>query len=233
VAYTYNDPVIFAEYVIDTAEACARRGIKNVAVTSGFITDVAREEFYRSLDAANVDLKAFTDEFYKQVCLSKPGGLQDVLDTLVWLKHETSVWFEVTTLLIPGHNDSDAEIGRECDWLLRELGPDVPVHFTAFHPDFQMLDTPPTPAATCRRARQIALDRGLNYAYTGNVHDPDGQQTLCPGCGKAVIERVGYHIRAYRLSAQGRCASCNAAIAGVFGDRAGSWGARRQPITVS
>ncbi|MHC4512126.1 MAG: AmmeMemoRadiSam system radical SAM enzyme [Planctomycetota bacterium] len=232
VAYTYNDPVLWAEYAIDTALACRGLGIQNVAVTAGFITGEARAEFFAAMDAANVDLKAFTDSFYKKACLSKPGGLADVLDTLVWLKHETEVWVEITTLLIPGLNDSDDEIQRECDWIYRELGPDVPVHFSAFHPDFRMTDRPHTLPATCRGARRIALDRGLRHVYTGNIHDPEGQTTFCPGCGTALIERYGYDIRSYRLDARSECPDCGTAIDGVFLDEAGDWGTRRLPVGI-
>lgn len=232
VAYTYNDPVTWAEYVIDTAEACHRHGVRNVAVTAGFITPMAREEFFAPIDAANVDLKAFTDGFYKDVCLSKPGGLQDVLDTLVWLMHESDVWVEITTLLIPGLNDSDKEVRELSQWVMKELGPDVPLHFTAFHPDFKMKDRGHTPPATCKRARQIGLDSGLHHVYTGNIHDPRGQTTYCPGCGEAVIERDRYCIGAYRLNAKGECHKCQQQIAGVFAAQAGTWGQRRQRIPI-
>ncbi len=232
VAYTYNDPVTWAEYVIDTAEACHRHGVRNVAVTAGFITAEAREEFFAPIDAANVDLKAFTDKFYKDVCLSKPGGLQDVLDTLVWLVHESHVWVEITTLLIPGSNDSDSEIRELCEWVAKELGCEVPVHFTAFHPDFKMKDRGNTPPQTCKRARQIGLDSGLHYVYTGNIHDPEGQTTRCPGCGQEVIDRDRFRIGAYRLNAAGDCSMCRRRISGVFGDQAGEWGQRRKRVPI-
>ncbi len=231
VAFTYNDPVIWAEYAIDTAEACRREGVRSVAVTAGFVTPEARAEFFAPLDAANVDLKAFTDEFYRKECLSGLGGLRDVLDTLVWLKHESRVWFEITTLLIPGLNDSDRELKEECEWIARELGPDVPVHFTAFHPDFRMLDRQATPPETCSRARRIGLEAGLSYVYTGNVRDPGGQSTLCPGCGEVVVERDGYRIGRYRVK-DGKCAGCGHRIAGVFGAQAGRWGERRRPVSI-
>jgi pyruvate formate lyase activating enzyme len=230
VAYTYNDPVTWAEYVIDTAEACHRHGVRNVAVTAGFITKTAREEFFAPIDAANIDLKAFTDSFYKDVCLSKPGGLQDVLETLVWLVHESNVWVEITTLLIPGLNDSDQEVRELCQWVQKELGSDVPVHFTAFHPDFKMKDRGHTSPDTCKRARQIGLDVGLHHVYTGNIHDPEGQTTYCPGCGQVLIERDRYRIGAYRLNASGQCDKCQRQIAGVFGTRAGKWGQRRRRV---
>ncbi|TMH48360.1 MAG: AmmeMemoRadiSam system radical SAM enzyme, partial [Betaproteobacteria bacterium] len=177
VAFTYNDPVIFAEYAMDVADACREVGVKAVAVTAGYMHDRPRREFYAKMDAANVDLKAFTEEFYFRTC---SAHLKDVLDTLVYLEHETEVWFEITTLLIPGRNDGDEEIDAECRWIAKELGLDVPLHFTAFHPDYKMTDIPPTPAATLTRARKIALGHGLRYVYTGNVHDPEGGSTYCP-----------------------------------------------------
>ena len=186
VAYTYNDPVIFLEYAIDTALACRARGIRSVAVTNGYINPGAREDFFAAMDAANVDLKAFTDDFYHQLC---GGHLQPVLDTLEYLHQETSVWVELTTLLIPGHNDSDAEIDAMTQWVVGHLGPDVPMHFTAFHPDWKMLDVPVTPMATLSRARDIARRNGVRHAYTGNVHDRQGESTWCHGCGALLIER--------------------------------------------
>jgi pyruvate formate lyase activating enzyme len=226
VAFTYNDPVIFMEYAMDVADACRERGIKAVAVTAGYMCEAPRAEFYRHMDAANVDLKAFTDRFYEKITF---GKLSAVLDTLEFLA-STDVWFEITTLLIPGHNDSDAEIAAECAWLVSHLGTDVPLHFTAFHPDFKMLDVPPTPPATLRRARRIALDHGLRYVYTGNVHDPDGQTTSCRGCGEPVIERDWYVIDGYRLDDDGRCLRCGTALPGRFDGPVGRWGSRRLPV---
>jgi pyruvate formate lyase activating enzyme len=230
VAFTYNDPVIFAEYAMDVADACHARGIQTVAVTAGYISPGAREAFYAKMDAANVDLKAFTDEFYFKLC---GAHLQPVLDTLVYLKHETSVWFEITTLLIPGKNDSDAEIEAECAWILQALGPDVPVHFTAFHPDYKMDDLPPTPPATLTRARTIAERIGLRYVYTGNVHDTAGGTTRCPGCGEGVIVRDWYRILDYRLTDDGRCKACGSAIAGRYGKFGTPFGQRRIPVRLA
>jgi pyruvate formate lyase activating enzyme len=227
VAFTYNDPVIFAEYAMDTADACHARGIQTVAVTAGYIHAEPRRAFFSKMDAANVDLKAFTEDFYFKLT---GAHLQPVLDTLVYLKHETSVWFEITTLLIPGHNDSDAELTALSKWVARELGPDVPLHFSAFHPDFKMPDVPPTPPATLRRARRSALEQGLHYVYTGNVHDPEGDTTYCPQCHAALIERDWYEIRSYRLTPDGHCPDCGAAIAGRFDAQAGHFGRRRIPI---
>jgi pyruvate formate lyase activating enzyme len=229
VAFTYNDPVIFMEYAIDVADACHARGIRAVAVTAGYMCPGPRAEFYAHMDAANVDLKGFTEDFYRRVCL---GELRPVLETLEYLRHETDVWFEVTTLLIPGLNDSDQEIDAETRWFVEHLGPDVPLHFTAFHPDFKMLDRPPTPPQTLRRARRIAMANGLRYVYTGNVHDPEGQTTYCHGCGAAVIERDGYLLGAWNLTDDGRCRSCGTQIPGVFEGPPGDWGPRRLPVLV-
>jgi len=228
VAFTYNDPIIFAEYAIDTARACRERGLKTVAVTAGYITDVARPEFFAAMDAANVDLKAFSEDFYHKVSYAH---LQPVLDTLVYLKRETDVWFEITTLLIPGHNDSEDEIARQCDWILENLGPDVPLHFTAFHPDFKMRDVPPTPVATLTRARRQALERGIHHVYTGNVHDEASQSTYCARCGELLIERDWYQLGRYRIEA-GACMACRHPVAGHFDDRPGSWGPKRLPIAI-
>ncbi|HEY8514825.1 MAG TPA: AmmeMemoRadiSam system radical SAM enzyme [Candidatus Binatia bacterium] len=230
VAFTYNDPVIFAEYAIDTAIAAHERGVETVAVTAGYVTAEARPEFFRHVDAANVDLKGFTEEFYRKQCL---GHLEPVLETLAWLHRETDVWLEVTTLLIPGHNDSDAEIDRLAAWYLDHLGADVPLHFTAFHPDFRMRDVPRTPAATLVRARERARAAGLHHVYTGNVSDPAGQSTYCAGCGALVIERDGYELGAWRLDEHGRCRACGTPLAGRFDAVPGTWGARRAMVRLA
>ncbi|RMG33691.1 MAG: AmmeMemoRadiSam system radical SAM enzyme [Gammaproteobacteria bacterium] len=230
VAYTYNDPVIFLEYAVDVAKACHERDIKSVAVTAGYISPGAREDFFAHMDAANVDLKGFTEKFYHKIC---GGHLQPVLDTLVYLKHETDVWFETTTLLIPGENDSEEEIDEMTRWVVENLGPDVPMHFTAFHPDYKMLDHPPTPPETLIRAREIALRNGVQYAYTGNVHDKAGQSTWCPNCGGLVIERDWYVLGEWHLDAEGHCAHCGHPIAGVFDPQPGHWGPRRQVVRMS
>jgi len=230
VAYTYNDPVIFLEYAVDVARACRERGLKNVAVTAGYVGPEARAELFAQMDAANVDLKAFTESFYRKLCT---GALQPVLDTLVYLKHETDVWLEVTTLLIPGENDSPAEIETLSAWFAVNLGPDVPLHFTAFHPDWKMLDKPRTPARTLAEARRIARAAGLRYVYTGNVHDEAGQSTYCHACGERLIGRDWYQLTAWDLTPDGCCAACGARCAGVFEDRPGAWGARRMPLAVS
>ena len=227
VAFTYNDPVIFAEYAMDVADACHARGVKTVAVTAGYVHADARRAFFDKMDAANVDLKAFTEDFYFRLTGSH---LQPVLDTLVYLKHETAVWFEITTLLIPGHNDSDTEIVAMSQWLRKELGPDVPLHFSAFHPDHKMPDVPATPASTLVRARELAMKEGLQYVYTGNVRHEAGDTTCCPGCHKPLIVRDWYQIRAYRLSPDGRCPHCGTAVAGRFDVSPGNFGRRRIPI---
>lgn len=229
VAFTYNDPVIFAEYAMDVADACHERGIHTVAVTAGYMHDAPRRAFYAKMDAANVDLKAFTDEFYFKLCGAR---LQPVLDTLVYLRHETAVWFEITTLLIPGKNDSSAEIEAESQWIMRELGPDVPLHFTAFHPDYKLNDIAATPAATLTRARKIALDAGLHYVYTGNVHDSAGGSTYCPSCKTALIVRDWYRIDACRVTPQGNCPDCGRAIAGHYGRFGKPFGPQRIPVAI-
>jgi len=230
VAFTYNDPVIFHEYAIDVARACRAAGLRSVAVTAGYVCPEPRAEFYRFMDAANVDLKGFTETFYHRVC---GGHLQPVLETLEYIKHHTDVWLEITTLLIPGLNDSPEEIARECDWIAERLGADVPLHFTAFHPDWRMRDRPPTPPATLRMARAIARQRGLRYVYTGNVHDPEGGTTFCHVCGAALIVRDWFEIVSWHLTADGRCPACGVACAGVFDGPPGGWGARRLPVRLS
>jgi len=230
VAFTYNDPVIFAEYAMDTADACHARGIQTVAVTAGYMHDQARRDFYAKMDAANVDLKAFTEEFYFKLTGSQ---LQPVLDTLKYLKHETDVWFEITTLLIPGKNDTNEELTAMSQWIARELGPDVPLHFTAFHPDYKMTDLPATPPATLTRARDIALRQGLQYVYTGNVYDMDGGTTYCPSCKTALIVRDWHQIIQYRLTPEGHCPDCGTPVAGRFEEFSGQFGRRRIPVAIN
>jgi pyruvate formate lyase activating enzyme len=230
VAFTYNDPVVFAEYAIDTAKACRAAGIKTVAVTSGYITREARGDFYSVMDAANVDLKAFTEGFYEKLCFAQ---LERVKETLVYLTKETDVWVEITTLLIPGKNDSEEEVDRLCGWVADALGPDVPLHFTAFHPDFKMRDIPRTPPETLSRAREQARRHGIRYVYTGNVHDRSGQSTYCSGCGALVVERDWYSIGAYELAGN-RCRSCSAVVPGVYSEAGkGSWRAQRRRLFVA
>jgi pyruvate formate lyase activating enzyme len=229
VAFTYNDPVIFAEYAMDAADACHAAGLKTVAVTAGYINPEPRREFYAKIDAANVDLKAFTEEFYHSLT---GGHLQPVLDTLIYLRRETNVWVEITTLLIPGRNDSEAELEALSQWIMRELGPDVPLHFSAFHPDWKMQDVPPTPASTLTRARRIAQQAGLRYVYTGNVHDVAGGTTACPQCQAVLIARDWYDILQYRVTPDGHCPECRAEIAGRFQAFSSAFGSRRIPIGV-
>ena len=227
VAYTYNDPVIFLEYARDVALASQKLGLKSVAVTAGYICPEPRREFFSFVDAANVDLKGFTDDFYWKLT---GGHLQPILDTLLYLKNETDVWFETTTLLIPGMNDSAAELDEMTRWVVEQLGPDVPMHFTAFHPDWKMLDVPATPEATLQQAREIAMSNGVRYAYTGNVHDKTGQSTYCHHCGQCLIGRDWYILSEWNLDAQGCCSACGTRCAGVFDSGPGDWGARRKPI---
>ncbi len=227
VAFTYNDPTIFMEYAVDVADACHALGLRAVAVTAGYMCPEPRAEFYAHIDAANVDLKGFTEDFYRHVCGAELGA---VLETLEYLR-DTDVWVELTTLLIPGLNDSDEELDEMTSWVVATLGPDVPMHFTAFHPDYRMLDRPPTPPETLRRARRIALSNGVHHAYTGNVHDVEGGTTRCQGCGEPVIVRDWYVLSDYRLDDSGRCARCGALLPGVFDGPAGDWGSRRQPVS--
>ena len=227
VAFTYNDPVVFLEYAVDTAIECHKLGVKTVAVTAGYISPEPRREFFNHMDAANVDLKCFTEDFYQSLCT---GHLSDVLDTLVYLKHETDVWFELTTLLIPGQNDSASEIDAMTQWVVQELGPDVPMHFTAFHPDWKMLDIPSTPHATLLQARRIALGNGVRYAYVGNVHDFEAESTYCHNCGERLIGRDWYVLSEWNLTADGHCTQCGEACAGVFEGGKGAWGPKRLPV---
>lgn len=229
VAYTYNDPVIFHEYAIDVARACTDRGIKSVAVTAGYVTAEPRKEFYRYMDAVNIDLKGFSESFYRKLCSAE---LSVVKETLQYIALETGVWFEITTLLIPGQNDSDEEIDAMTCWIVEELGEEVPLHFSAFHPDYKMKDIPPTPAATLTRARNIARRNGLRYVYTGNVHDENGGSTYCHNCGAVLIGRNWYELTRWGLDQHGNCRSCGAACAGRFDPEPGTWGARRMPVQI-
>lgn len=229
VAYTYNDPVIFLEYAMDTAKACREAGIFSVAVTAGYIHERAREDFFSHMDAANVDLKAFSEEFYRKYC---GASLAPVLETLMYLRQETSLWLELTTLLIPGCNDGDAEIEAMCAWIVEHLGPDVPLHFSAFHPDFKLTQLERTPHATLIRARKRALDQGLHHVFLGNVHDPERSATFCPHCKTRLIGREGYRITDWGLGPQGWCRHCGKPCAGVFDEQPGNWGARCQPISI-
>ena len=230
VAYTYNDPVIFLEYAVDVARACRQEGIRSVAVTAGYIQEEARETFFRYMDAANIDLKSFSDNFYHQLC---GGHLQPVLDTLLYLKQQTEVWFELTTLLIPGENDSVEELEAMSQWIIDHLGADVPLHFTAFHPDYKMVTLPRTPLDTLTRAREIALRRGLHYVYTGNVEDQSGGSSYCHQCGGLLIARDGYTLSSWNLTAEGGCTHCGTLCAGLFDGQAGTWGAKRFRVDMS
>ncbi len=213
IAYTYNDPVIFLEYAVDVAQACREVGIANVAVTAGYIDPAPREVFFKAMDAANVDLKGFTDDFYYKLC---GAHLAPVLETLEYIVRETNTWLELTTLLIPGENDSDSELHAMTSWVVENLGVDIPMHFTAFHPDWKMTSHSRTPRETLTRARRIAMGNGVRYAYTGNVHDPAGASTSCHHCGALLIERERYHLGRWGLDAGGACASCGEGLPGHF-----------------
>ena len=230
IAFTYNDPVIWGEFVIDISRHARERGINSVMVTAGYITPESRPEVFRYIDAANVDLKAFTERFYHKLTFSH---LAPVLDTLVWLRRETDIWFEITNLMIPGENDEPDETRRLCDWVAENLGDSVPLHFTAFHPDFKMTDVPHTPPETCQRAVEQAKRTGLRYVYSGNIRDVAGQSTYCPSCGECVVERDWYALGKYRLNGN-RCASCQAEIPGVFpSEGPGNWGPKRRRIFIA
>ena len=227
IAFTYNEPIIFMEYAIDVAKECHKLGIKTVAVTAGYICEKPRKEFFQYIDATNVDLKAFTENFYQKIT---SGHLKPILDTLIYIKHHTNVWLELTTLLIPNENDSEEELEALTNWVVEKLGPDVPIHFTAFHPTWKMQNIPPTPKETLTRARNIAIKNGIHYAYTGNVHDISGDSTYCHNCNKCIIKRDWYTIIDYQLNANGECSFCGTKCAGIFTDKAGTWGAKRQPV---
>jgi len=227
IAFTYNDPIVFMEYAIDTAIACHEVGVNAVAVSSGYMCAEPRNEFYQYMDAANIDLKGFTEKFYKKITGSH---LNAVLDTLIYIAKETKTWLEITTLLIPGENDDTQEIEAMTTWIMANLGANVPLHFTAFHPDWKMMDHPPTPPETLIKAREIAMKNGINYVYTGNVHNVQGDSTYCTNCGKCIIERDWYNIFNYNLTDTGNCRFCDQTCPGVFEGPAGNWGAKRVPI---
>ena len=229
IAYTYNDPVIFLEYAIDVAKECRKYDIKNIAVTAGYICPEPRAEFFKYMDAANIDLKGFSEGFYHKLC---GGHLKDVLDTLLYLKYETDVWFELTTLLIPGQNDSPSEIEEMSKWIIDNLGPDVPIHFTAFHPDWKMMDIPPTPPSTLTKAREIAMSNGIRYVYTGNVHDAEGSSTYCYHCGQRLVERDWYQLGEWNIDNKHCCNRCNAELPGLFEAQPGHWGAKRMGVRI-
>lgn len=229
IAYTYNDPVIFLEYAVDVAQACHEQGLKNIAVTAGYITELARDEFFSNMDAVNIDLKAFTEKFYKNIC---GGHLESVLETLIYLKNETTLWFEITNLLIPGENDSEKEIEELTQWIVENLGEDVPVHFTAFHPDWKMLGKPATSPKTVQGAKKIAHKNGVKFVYTGNIHDAEGGSTFCPQCKTLLIERDWYQLGQWHMN-KGKCANCGQTIAGVFADKPEHWGRKRVPIKIA
>jgi pyruvate formate lyase activating enzyme len=227
VAFTYNDPVVFHEYAVDVAQACREAGVHSVAVTAGYVMEEPRAEFYRNMDAANIDLKGFSEDFYHKLAA---GHLQPVLDTLEYVCKETDVWVEITTLLIPGWNDSEGELQEMTAWVVEKLGPHVPMHFTAFHPDWKLQDAPPTPPSTLLRAREIAMANGVRYAYVGNVHDKSASSTYCHACQELLIGRDWYELSEWAIAPPGRCAACGSVVSGVLEDAPGSWGRRRQPV---
>lgn len=212
IAYTYNDPTIFGEYVMDISKIAREEGIKSVMVTAGYIDKSARKDVYKYIDAANVDLKAFSEYFYHKLTFSH---LKDILDTLCWIKNETDIWLEITTLLIPNENDSSEEITQMINWILQNLGDEVPLHFSAFHPDFKMRSKQKTPASTLLTARNIALTEGLKYCYTGNIYDTSSQTTYCPECKTELIER-GWHEVTFNKVINGKCYECGEKISGFF-----------------
>jgi pyruvate formate lyase activating enzyme len=229
IAFTYNDPVIFLEYAKEVAELAQLEGIKTVAVTAGYINPRPREEFFSFIDAVNVDLKAFTDDFYQKLT---GAHLQNVLETLIYIKKETKVWLEITTLLIPGMNDSPEEIDAMTKWIFQNLGPDIPLHLTAFHPDWKMRDTPSTGIEILQRSREIALKNNLNFVYTGNVHDPIGSSTYCPRCHETLIERDWFELGKWKIDSNGSCGSCGYKIKGKWDERPGDWGSKRQVLSI-
>jgi pyruvate formate lyase activating enzyme len=230
IAFTYNDPVIFHEYAIDVAEACHEHNIMTVAVSAGYVMPEPRIEFYQHINAVNIDLKAFTEGFYHKITGSH---LAPVLETLSYLKKETNVWFEITNLLIPGENDSEKEINQMTEWIFTELGPYVPLHFSAFHPDWKMRDKPRTTLQSLKKARSIAIMNGLNYVYTGNVHDQEGDTTFCHKCGEELIVRDWYEIKHWNMGQKGECQNCDTACAGLFEVNHGNWGSKRLPVNLS
>jgi len=230
VAFTYNDPVVFHEYAVDVAQACREVGVRSVAVTAGYMLPEPRAEFFQNMDAANIDLKGFSEEFYRKLAT---GHLQPVLDTLEYVCNETDVWVEITTLLIPDWNDSETELQDMTGWILDHLGPDVPLHFSAFHPDWKLRDVPPTPTATLLRAREIALANGIHHAFVGNVHDKAASSTYCHQCGELLIGRDWYVLSEWALTAEGTCGSCGEPVPGVFEEAPGSWGSRRESVRMA
>ena len=212
VAFTYNEPIISKEYVQDVAAACRSAGLKTVAVSNGFISEKHRSDFYDSMDAANIDLKSFSETFYRDYC---NGELEPVKETLRYLAR-SNAWLEVTTLLIPALNDSDAEIDALCNWFADNLGREIPLHFSAFYPANRLQTLPSTPPLTLFRAREIALSFALCYVYTGNIDDPAGQTTYCPQCDQTVIMRHRYTVDEYEIDDESCCKYCGQTINGCF-----------------
>jgi pyruvate formate lyase activating enzyme len=215
VAFTYNEPIIWAEYAEDVAAACRQAGMKTVAVSNGFISESRRAEFFDLMDAANIDLKSFHETFYRDHC---SASLEPVKKTLRYLAQSSKTWLEVTTLLIPMLNDSDLEITELSAWFVKNLGKETPLHFSAFHPAHRLTNVEPTPAQTLFRAREIAMSQGLRNVYIGNIDDPAGQSTSCPQCGQTVISRHRYRIDEYQIDEDACCKYCGQTISGYFED---------------
>ncbi len=213
VAFTYNDPIIFFEYAIDTAKICRQEGIKTVAVTSGFINPEPAKEFFKYMDATNIDLKGFSEEFYKRNCLAH---LKPVLDTIKYVSNETDCWVELTTMLIESENDSNDMIKEECDWILNNLGDCVPLHFSAFFPRYKFSNRKQTDFSTLLRAYSIAKNAGLKYVYTGNITNIETSSTYCKNCSTPVILRNGYELIEYNLNENGSCKFCGTKCDGRY-----------------
>ena len=210
ISYTYIEPTIFFEFAYECAQLAHERGIKNVFVSNGYTSPEATKKIAPFLDGNNIDLKAFTDKFYREVCGAK---LASVLETIELMK-ELGVWVEVTTLVIPGWNDTDSEL-KEIARFIKGIDPEMPWHVTRFHPTFKMTDRGATPSSTLQRARQIGIAEGLKYVFVGNIPGEDGENTICPQCGEKVVERMGFSIMSQNL-ANGKCGNCGYSIAGVF-----------------
>ncbi|SBW11535.1 Radical SAM domain protein [uncultured Alphaproteobacteria bacterium] len=229
VAITYNEPLIALEWASEVAAAARAEGLRVLGVSAGYLAEAARPEFFACFDAVNLDLKAFSDDTYRRLCGAR---LAPVLETLKYGVRASRAWIEITTLVIPGVNDGDAEIAALAEWIAAELSPEVPLHLSAFHPAHRMRDRPPTPAATLVRARDRARAEGLKFVYVGNLAVADGGITRCPGCGRAAIARDGAALAAYGLDDAGRCRECGTAIPGVFDGPPGDWGNRRRPLAI-
>lgn len=210
ITYTYTEPTVFYEYMYDTAVIAKKRGIKNTMHSCGYINEKPLRRLTKYMDAADIDLKGFTEDFYRRIC---NGSLKPVLDSLTVLKEE-GVWLEITNLVIPTLNDDLKKISEMSRWIIKNLGPDVPIHFSRFFPHYKLTNLPPTPVETLEGTRKTAMDAGLKYVYIGNIRH-DGENTICPKCRKMIIERIGYFVKENHIT-NGKCKFCNTAIAGVW-----------------